>query len=453
MVQEGFVVEETGKPAVVLVNERFLNAGRIAASKGVPGIRMVPNTVPPENTILEKARAGIKPVIGDVVAALTQPLTEVERSPKRRVVEKSSKIAFKGTLAEVNQFFYVQGWTDGLPIIPPTEEAVEEMLTGTDLPRDQVVAELEPAFGKATVEKIAVNAVMGGALPTYMPVLIAGVRCLADPMRKFILHHLSTGGWSPLWIINGPIRNELKINNGTGVFSPGIIANAAIGRTMGLIINNTAQARKGIDDMGHFGNPMRYTMVLAEDEERNPWVPLHVERGLNKEDNAVSLHYPHEYIIFWALGSDAKGILTGITANAVPSSPWQTVLVISPGHAKILAEEGWTKEEIKKYVSHFTRRPANHHISGMLTGYPKESIPLDASDMMRPLFPNPEDIWIVVGGGAAGNFIANLSGGHLGGAKLVTKKVELPANWEALVDKYKGMVPTYLPSTFPKNFV
>ena len=130
-------------------------------------------------------------------------------------------------------FFYRRGWSDGLPIIPPTEEKVAEMLKGTDLPPDYVVATCPPRQGKATVEKIAVNAVMAGALPTYMPILIAGMRGLEEA-GYFRGQALSAGSWSPCYMVNGPIRNELHVNSGAGVMSPGDIANAAIGTGDGL---------------------------------------------------------------------------------------------------------------------------------------------------------------------------------------------------------------------------
>lgn len=440
-------MEQMGKPAAVLANDGFVVLARIVASREIPGIRIVGNAVPPENTVMERARVGVRPAIENIIVALTKPLTEEEKSPKRGVEEKPSGVVFKGTLAEVNRFFYMQGWTDGLPVIPPTEEMVQEMLTGTDLPRDHVVAKLEPGLGKATVEQIAINAVMAGALPTYMPVLIAGVEALADPVSQFPMHLVSTGSWSPFWVINGSIRKDLEVNSGTGAFSPGIMANAVIGRAMGLIIQNVAQARKGIEDMGHLGNPERYTMVIAEDEERSPWSPLHVERGLKREDSAVTLHYPHQFVQFWALGTDAKGILTAITSNALPGAPGKTSLVISPIHAKILAEEGWTKEEVKSYVSRFARCPAYQHFFTMIKGHPKSTIPMDDKDL-RSLFLTPDDIQVLVGGGTDGNFIGMFTGGHLGGATFVTKRVKLPKNWASLVEKYKGIVPTYLPSNF-----
>jgi hypothetical protein len=175
-VYEAKSVEEMGKPAIVLVNDAFVNDAKSAASsRGMPGIRAVSENVPCECIVEEQIKPLISDAIDSIVAAITKPLTEEERSPQK-VIEKPSRIAFKGNLEEVNRFFYKRGWTVGLPIIPPTEEAVAEMLTGTDLPADHLVAKIIPRLGKATVEKIAINAVMAGCLPTYMPVLIAGVQ-------------------------------------------------------------------------------------------------------------------------------------------------------------------------------------------------------------------------------------------------------------------------------------
>ena len=166
------------------------------------------------------------------------------------------------------------------------------MLQGTDLPPDHVVGKIIPRLGKATVEKIAINAVMAGALPTYMPLLIAGVEALLDPESAFDTFGVSTGSWAPFWIVNGPIRHDLQINSGYGALSPGNVANAAIGRALGLIIKNIGGIRKGVEDMGVLGNPGKYTLVIAENEEGSPWEPLHVERGFNAQDSTVTLFFP-----------------------------------------------------------------------------------------------------------------------------------------------------------------
>lgn len=140
------------KPVVALVNQGFVHDARSAASgHGMPGVRVVLEPIPCECTVIADIEAGVSAVMDDIIAALTKPLTSEEKSPKPKV-EKPTRIIFKGNLIEVNQFFYKRGWTDGLPIIPPTEEAVAEMLTGTDLPADHVVAKLIPRLGKATIE-------------------------------------------------------------------------------------------------------------------------------------------------------------------------------------------------------------------------------------------------------------------------------------------------------------
>ena len=254
----------------------------------MPGIRVVGESVACESTVKSEIEEGIAAAMQDVVEALTKPLTPEEKFPKQQT-GKTPRVAFKGSLQEVNRFYYSKGWTDGLPIIPPTEEAVQEMMTGTDLPPDHILATIIPRKGKATVEKIAINAVMAGALPTYMPVLIAAVQSFDDPKTRFDTFEVSTGSWAPFLAINGRIRNDININCSSGALSPGNIANAAIGRAVGLIVKNIGGARKAVEDMGVIGNPGKYSLVIGEDEEESPWEPLSVERGFKKEDSVVTL--------------------------------------------------------------------------------------------------------------------------------------------------------------------
>src|SRR4030042_1600925 len=237
----------------------------------MPGLRVVYDTIHSEDWIDEatdpaRIEAEINPVLDNIIDALTRPLTDKESSSIRKEEEKPSKLIFKGDLEEVNRFFYRRGWGDGLPLIPPTEEKVAEMLTGTDFPPDYVITKFGPRLGKATVEKIAVNAVMAGALPTHMPVLIAAVKSLTDPRSRVGPFGVSTASWAPFFIINGPIRKDIHINCGSGALSPGDIANAAIGRAMGLIIKNIGGARRGVEDMGGLGLTGKYTLVLGDCE-------------------------------------------------------------------------------------------------------------------------------------------------------------------------------------------
>ncbi len=196
------------------------DAQSAASSKGMPVVRVVFEPIVSECTDLEEIEAGVDGAIDKVIAALTDPLTAEEKAPHSREPERQERIVFKGSLEEVNRFFYKRGWTDGLPVIPPTEEAVREMLSGTDLKPDELVATLVPRRGKATVEKIAINAVMAGALPTYMPVLIAGTRALLTN-RGADMMAASTGSWAPFWLINGPVRQDLRINSSYGAMNPG----------------------------------------------------------------------------------------------------------------------------------------------------------------------------------------------------------------------------------------
>ena len=428
--------EQSGKPSVLLANQDFAtDAQSAASSRGMPTLRVIAESVPPECTVPAKIEAGIDAAMNDILAALTRPLTAEEQSPRPKEAEKLTRKVFKGDLKEVNRFFYKRGWTDGFPIIPPTEEEVAEMMTGTDLAPDYVVSKIIPRLGKATIEKIATNAVMAGALPIYMPLLISAVEILQEPESRFGTWEVSTGSWIPFWIINGPIRHDLHVNSGQGALSPGDIANATIGRAMSLIIKNIGGARKGLEDMGTFGNPGKYTMVVAENEEASLWEPLHVQQGFKKEDNTITASFPNQVYTASPFGSDSKGILSGIIASAHGA----TTILIQPQHARALAEEGWTKKEIQTYISEYARKPA-YQTSGFYLPWSPNRIhpPLNPQDSVR-MIASPNSIRLVVAGGAGGLMIDLISGG----SGWTTKKITLPANWNKLVAKYKDVVPTY----------
>jgi hypothetical protein len=452
-VYDAVAVEERHKASVTLCHKGFANDARSAgSSKGMPGIRIILENVTPGRAIMEEVEAEVKAtLLGNVIAGLTKPLTPEEQSPPARQIETPARIIFRGNFKDVNHFFYKRGWTDGLPIVPPTEEAVAEMLTGTDLPPDHLLGKLLPRLGKATVEKVAINAVMAGALPTYMPVLIAGVEALLDPVAHGQGWAVSTGSWSPFWIINGPVRQDVSVNSGTGALSPGDMANAAIGRAMGLITKNIRGTRKGIEDMGTLGNPMKYSMVLAENQEESPWEPLSVEQGLKKEDSAISLFFPNCYTQVGAHGPDDKGILKAVIHN-IPPGWGVTCIIIIPSQANVLANNGWTKQDIKKFVSEYARVPFYQHSLyskqySAFEGADKKSLPLSPEDTLK-VIPNPEGLWVVVAGGAGG--LIGIARGSprfdLGGyyVNLVTKKINLPANWDSLVKKYKDIKPNYV---------
>jgi hypothetical protein len=427
-------IEELDTPVVLLANPGFVRDAQSAASnKGMPVIRTLPLNVACESTVPEDIDTGTKEAMPAIIDALTRPLTEHEKSPKWST-ESPPRIAFKGGYEDVNRFFYRKGWGDGLPIVPPTEEAVKEMMKGSDLPSNHVVAKVIPRQGKATIEKIAINAVMAGALPTHMPVIIAAVEAFADPKTRFDTFEVSTGSWAPFLAINGPIRDQIRINYGSGALSPGDIANAAIGRALGLIVKNIGGARKGIEDMGVIGNPLKYTLVIGENEEESPWEALHVERGFKKEENTLTVFFPNSYTQAVPQGTDAEGIVRGMLGM----NPWSmSCFIVIPSHAKILANEGWTKKRLKEFlltgadspIDSFLQRQGEEESKDILSQPPAA---IDTGSLM-----------ILVAGGP-GAWTGLLK--SVGGIKndFVTKKIDLPRDWDALVKKYRNVVPTYV---------
>ncbi|OGN90714.1 MAG: hypothetical protein A2158_03875 [Chloroflexi bacterium RBG_13_46_14] len=420
-----------GKPAVPVTNQTYLvEESSAVTAKGMPGIRIVWDSLHSEELVdnmdgPEEVEAGIDPLLDNIIDALTRPLTEEERSPKPKEQEKPPRLFFRGTLQEVNHFFYRRGWGDGLPIIPPTEEAVKEMLTGTDMSPEHLVTTLGPLRGKATVEKIAVNAVMAGALPTHLPAIIAGTEALSEKATRWDNYQDSQGSWVPFWILSGPAGRDIHVNSGIGPLSPGDIANAAIGRAMSLIVKNIGGVRKGVEDAGSFGNPGKYTMVIAENEEASPWESFHVEHGFSQEDSTISVLFPNvfNWTFPWVPGADA---FADSMARAV-RGPGMYIFVLPPGSADILAEAGYTKQKLKEYIR-------DHYPAPVPGG--------DAGNRPRMSFaPDPDHITILVSGGPAGIYVA--SGAWIQWQEYVTKKLPLPKDWDKLVNKYKNLVPVY----------
>jgi len=382
----------------------------------MPGVRVLGTSIACESTEAEDIKSGIDKVFEEIISGLTRPLTEEEKSP-RADVETPPRIAFKGTYEEVNQFFYRKGWGDGLPIVPPSEAAVQEMMKGTDLSPDHVVAKIIPRMGKATIEKIAVNAVMAGALPTHMPVLIAAVEAVSDPKTRFDTFEVSTGSWAPLLVINGPIRKDIHINCSSGALSPGDLANASIGRALGLIIKNIGGARKGVEDMGTLGNPAKYALVLGENEEESPWEPLQAEFGYKKGDNTLTVMFPNRYAQTIPAKTNAEGIATTLADMGLGAL---SCLIVIPDHANIFSREGWSKKRVKEFIM---ERSAGR-------------------DSRRPGRLQNEDFIIVVAGGP-GVWMGLLQSAGGFGNYFVTKEIKLPGNWEMLTAKYRTLVPTY----------
>src|SRR5262245_14862754 len=184
---------------------------------------------------------------------------------------------------------YERGWTDGMPVVPPTSLGLKRMLDATGRDPQEVLGALPPKEGILTVEKVALNALMAGCKPEYMPVVLAAAEAIIDPRFNLRFNSRSTRGPAPLLVINGPIRQELSINCRSNVFGPGWRANATIGRAIRLLIRNVGGAVPGEMDRATLGHPGKYTYCIGEDEEHSPWQPLDVQRGFAKEDNVVTV--------------------------------------------------------------------------------------------------------------------------------------------------------------------
>lgn len=252
-------------------------------------------------------------VFPQIIKLLTEPVPVVPNSVRRKKTEEIP-YAFEGSFEEVNEYFYIKEWTDGLPIVPPTEEKVAQFLKYTKRQPDEVLGALHPSLRSATVQSIAINGVMAGCKPEYMPVLEAIVEAIADP--RFHLEDAgSSAGWAPMIILNGPVIKRLGFNADTGVLRVGNQANTSVGRFLRLYMRNVAGFIPGTGDMATYGRPN--WPVLAENEEESPWEPLSVTRGFQAGESVVTVNsVGHMSFMLTVTALTPEGILV-IKSNIV----------------------------------------------------------------------------------------------------------------------------------------
>ncbi len=261
------------------------------------------------------------------------------------------------------EYAYEQGWTDGLPIIPATPEAVQQFVAASGRKADDLIALLPPRKGRATVEVIAVNAIMAGCRAEYMPVLIAAVEGVTDPTYPLELMQVTTNPMTPFLLVNGPVRNKLEINYGTGCLGPGWRANATIGRALRLVLINAGGALPGVYSKTSFGSPLRYSYICAENEEENPWTPFHVDRGFKREDSTVTAFKASNFCnISGGEGVGPDEILRQIATNMPPmyGGGDGVLLLLGVNHAQSLHEAGLTKRDIRERLWELARLPISH---------------------------------------------------------------------------------------------
>jgi hypothetical protein len=317
-----------------------------------------------------------------------------------------------GDALEAIELSFEKEWSDGLPVVPPTEERIWAMLEAAGLAPDQEITFITNRQAAVTAEKVAINAVMAGCKPEYMPVVVAAVEGIGDPKWGYHGPATSTAGAAPLIIVNGPVARKLQINSGDNLFGPGWRANATIGRAVRLVMRNVIGTLPGKLDRATLGHPGKYTYVIAEDEEDSPWPPLHVERGFRPEQSAVTVmaaDAPHQF--YNQLSSTAEGILTtlcdGMRISGMVVGQPQYAVVLAGEHVRTIAADGWSKADVRRFVFEHTHNSVAH-----LKRTQRLADPIKPEDetTMRPLVPSPEDILVIAAGGRAGAFSAYVPG-------------------------------------------
>lgn len=435
-------LEKKGKPVVFAVTDKFAQNARSSAEDiGMPGLRIAP--VPGDEYYrLRISREEVRPVVeatlGSLIEALTRPLTETERSTKTKKVEMPRTLKVTGknygdALEKFNRLFLDKHWGAGLPLIPPTAERVRWMLAGTSRSPKEVIGKVAPKNGVATVEKIAINAVMAGARPEYLSVIIAAIEAVTD---RYDIEHVmtSTGSFTLLIQVNGPIAKEIGMNSGIGFLGYGWRANDTIGHAVRLALINFGYLWPNRNDVALTGRPSSHTFfTFAENEEQSPWEPYHVALGYKPDESCVTVstvwpiptNFGGGAVATWSGQGILDAIVTYMSADrarmtiwrlgtAIPS-PNRYALLLQPEVAKELSRLGYTRKSLQKYLHERTSIAyedlTQKEKDAMLRRIEAGDIPEDRVAVFKeamkpggrvPLLLRPEDSHIIVAGGIPG---------------------------------------------------
>ena len=341
-----------------------------------------------------------------------------------------------GNVFEAIERCYELGWTDGLPVVPPTEERVSEFLNRAGRDASEVVGELPERRRQITAEKVAANAVMAGCLPEYLPVVLAATEAMLAPDFNLVGPSSSMGGAAVLIIINGPVARDLNINARNNLFGPGNRANATIGRALRLVLMNACAAIPGLFDRSVIGHPGKFTYCIAEAETETHWTPLHVERGFSPEQNAVTVFAAegprqvrsvgHPEAILYSIADAASSLGTSLSTSGSVGDPAQgirqgEIVVTIAGSSNLW--QGWSKDDIRDYLYSRIRRSVADLKSAQVFAGDLE--PGDETRFMT-LIPEPKDIMVVFAGGEESNMSSVIpSWGPKVSSAAVTREVRL----------------------------
>ncbi|MEA2855493.1 MAG: hypothetical protein QOE02_5563 [Rhodospirillaceae bacterium] len=463
VVRASAVAERAGIPSVSLISEGFVRQAKsTVVGLGLPDlpVAMIPGHpgAYSHEQLRENSRGGI---LDQVVEGLTrQPVaSKVSRAPE----PDAKDVVFSGSFEDVNAHFYANEWSDGLPIVPPTREKVEEFLRFTDLDRNTVLGVVLPDNRAATVWNIAVNGVMAGCRPEYMPILVAIAEVLCDPSYG-VEHSGNTPGADSLIILNGPITKQLKFNYEQGVMRDGFQPNTTVGRFLRLFLRNICGFLLHKTDKGCYGNTWR--VVVPENEDfvaKIGWEPLSAEMGFKAGDNTVTIgRYTGGDVMISATGTKPEEIMPYLADGAGRMVSWQLcftigaaargmlrpLLILPPVVAEVIAKHGWSKGDIKQYLFDHARIPAwrfekytkewtedtTYTLKELVRmgNAPKIFHESDDPNRMLPIVCEPDDFQVIVSGDPLRTNCYYFQ--HNGSVGYTTaKQIKLPRAWDSLL--------------------
>lgn len=454
-------LERRGVPAVGYTAAIFDDDARFSTQTfGVP--EACPVIVPEcfSNKTTAEIHQMVDDAIDEVIELLTTDRVVLDDLPQfdKMVLEQAPELIFEGddlmdAFDAMQAEFLRNGWSDGMPLVPPTRAKVDAMIEASGRDGDDVVGLFAPGFGVGTVRKIAANAVMAGCKPETMPVIMAMMECILEPSIGLRTWAMSTGPQAPVVLVSGPIADEIGMNRGVCALGPGSISqvNVSIGRALRLIMMNVGLSYPGISDMDTIGTPMKFSCCVAENEERTPWEPWRVQQGFGIEESTVTVNVPYGMTeLFDFQNSDPEllieswSTLTSHTCGTPSAGAWlikrdaplsagypfhgkfSNLLLMAPDHAAVFANAGWTPDDIREAIHRrtkltFRQLMLNQSMEAFRASHPELSFLEDAPETMVNVNPSSECFELFVVGASAGR-----SQFCFGGTNSVTKPIVRP---------------------------
>ena len=409
-VHDSIELEKRGVATTLVVTDVFEELSKeVAGSMGAANISMATVAHPLGEQHEVKARA--KENAGNIIETLMAP-ANIDRND---IATRATPLPPLRSAEEINDYFYGQGWTDGLPIVPPTAELISQFLATIATPTDTVIGVIPPMMGRATVEKIAINATMAGCRPEYLQVVIAAVKAICHPDFNLLPIQATTNPVTPLIIVNGPIVEKLQLNSGYNVLGQGWRSNATIGRALRLVLVNIGGGVPGRMDKACHGQPGKFSMCIAENETASPWEPLHVEKGFTADQSTVSvLGVTGTQDIIHYARTNAEEVLRTVIHSA-PREGYKNLysgggplIIFGPEQASILGKAKLSKKDIKRLVFEGSKVPIdvfNPETVTLMKGRRQKYFAGTKNPREVAIADSAEDIEILVAGGAGNHSV------------------------------------------------